>query len=493
MDGKGRRTTGSAAEPVMRVLPARGGDAVAIFLRLRRQGRPSFLLESAPTGGKSERFSFIGTDPFARLRVRGGRAFLKTEKGPERGLPGNPFRAIERSLARYRAAPATGLPPFAGGAVGFLAYEMARHMEPALDLAPSPGDEARLGIYRDIVAVDHSAGRVLIVANVLERERRREAEARAAVLERRLSSPLPGADRPPIGGGDPAAARPMLGKGPFLERVARLKRRIRAGDIFQAVLSERLTFPFSGDPFAAYLRLRRLNPSPYLFYVEDARTAVLGSSPETLVRVDGDRVETCPIAGTRPRGAGLREDRRLARNLRASRKEGAEHLMLVDLARNDVGRVALPGSVEVPQFRRVERYSHVMHLVSRVRGRLSPRLAALDALAACFPAGTLAGAPKIRAMQLLAGIEPEPRGPFGGAVLYADFRGNLDAAIAIRTLVVEKGRAGRPGTARAQAGAGVVFDSRPEREHAEVMDKMEAVLAAVKDPEEARETRVARR
>lgn len=285
----------------------------------------------------------------------------------------------------------------------------------------------------------------------------------------------------------------MLGKGAFLEAVARLKGHIRAGDIFQAVLSERLTFPYGGDPFAAYLRLRRLNPSPYLFYVEDGRRAVLGSSPETLVRVAGGVVETHPIAGTRPRGATSAQDTRLAKNLRASPKERAEHLMLVDLARNDVGRVAVPGTVEVPSFMAAERYSHVMHLVSRVRGRLAPGRTAFDALVACFPAGTLTGAPKIRAMQILSEMEPAPRGPFGGAVLYAGFDGSLDAAITIRSLVVEKGRGRRPGRAHAQAGAGVVFDSQPEREYAEVMAKMGAVLAAAKNPEEAHETRAARR
>lgn len=480
---------------VVRELRAAGTDAADLFLRLRRRGKPAFLLESAAGAGRSARFSFIGSEPFVRLRVAGGRARVREAGKGEKLLSGNPLRALARVLDRFRIPPGSGLPPFAGGAVGFLSYGMARYMEPALRrLPPSPGDEAMLGLYRDIVAVDHTAGRVLILANILRGEGPGAAERRATALERRLfPARLSGVGRSPAGGGDPAEASPMLGKGAFLEAVARLKGHIRAGDIFQAVLSERLTFPYGGDPFAAYLRLRRLNPSPYLFYVEDGRRAVLGSSPETLVRVAGGVVETHPIAGTRPRGATSAQDTRLAKNLRASPKERAEHLMLVDLARNDVGRVAVPGTVEVPSFMAAERYSHVMHLVSRVRGRLAPGRTAFDALVACFPAGTLTGAPKIRAMQILSEMEPAPRGPFGGAVLYAGFDGSLDAAITIRSLVVEKGRGRRPGRAHAQAGAGVVFDSQPEREYAEVMAKMGAVLAAAKNPEEAHETRAARR
>lgn len=472
--------------PVIRAFPANGLDAVCAFGRLRRAGRPAFLLESAPGAGESARFSFVGSDPFARVRVRDGRAFLKEGRGPERSLPGNPFRAIEKILARYRTAPNPGLPPFAGGAVGFLSYEMARHMEPAIHLAPPPGDEAFLGIYRDTVAIDHATGRVFLVANAASgtgpaaRRSQRDAQRRLAVMERALLRPSGAVEILPVEGEASGRPRAALGAELFRERVSRLKRHIRAGDIFQAVLSERMSFPYSGDPFAAYVRLRRINPAPYLFYVEGGRRAILGSSPETLVRVEGGVVETHPIAGTRPRGASPEADRRLAKNLRASAKERAEHLMLVDLARNDIGRVARPGSVEVSRFMKTEKYSHVMHLVSRVRGRLRADASAFDALAACFPAGTLTGAPKIRAMQILAGLEPRPRGPFGGAVLYADFRGNLDAAITIRSLVVEKGRAGCPARAHAQAGAGVVFDSVPEREYAEVMSKMRAVLAAAR-------------
>ncbi len=492
--GKPEKGKGDRMSPVVRSFPAEGLSAAGVFLRLRRPGRPAFLLESAPGAGQSARYSFVGSDPFARLRVRGGRAFLKEGARPERPLAGNPFRAVERVLARHRTDPVADLPPFTGGAAGFLSYEMARHMEPALkdSLASPPGDAAFLGIYRDVVAIDHAAGRVFLVANAAggdgpaARRSRRDARRRLAAMEGALAGSLPGDEILPSGDGDPGKARPMLGAEAFCERVSRLKRHIRAGDIFQAVLSEAVSFPYIGDPFAAYVRLRSLNPSPYLFYAEDGGRAILGSSPETLVRVsegiaEGRMVETHPIAGTRPRGAAPADDRRLARNLRASAKERAEHLMLVDLARNDIGRVAVPGSVEVPSFMAVERYSHVMHLVSRVRGRLRPDASAFDALAACFPAGTLSGAPKIRAMQILSELEPRPRGPFGGAVLYAGFDGSLDAAITIRSLVVEKGRPGHPARAHARAGAGVVFDSVPEREYAEVMDKMRAVLAAASD------------
>ncbi|MBI4422320.1 MAG: anthranilate synthase component I family protein [Elusimicrobia bacterium] len=455
-----------ALRPVVRELSGDLLTPVGAYLRLRGRG-PSFLLESGASAGGAARWSFAGAGPIEALRVEAGVA-TATDAGGTRALPGNPFQALGRRLEAWRATAVPGLPPFAGGAVGWVGYEMARHLEPATGLAAPPGPEALLWIFPEVVAFDHASSRLYLVSNGGSR---RSLDALAV----RLARPLPRAARRPAGSG---RVRPLLGREAFVDGVRSLKAGIRAGDIFQAVLSAPFESETAVDPASVYRALRRLNPSPYLFLLEDGAQAWLGASPETLVRCEAGRLETRPIAGTRPRGAGPEEDAQRQRDLCASVKEGAEHLMLVDLGRNDLGRVAAPGSVRVAAFRSVERYSHVMHLVSIVTGRLAAGKTAWDALAACFPAGTVSGAPKIRAMSLLGALEAEPRGFYAGAVVYHDFHGNLDSAIAIRSLRMR--RSGGRWVVRAQAGAGVVADSRPEAEWDEVNAKAAAALAAVR-------------
>ena len=453
-------------KPTIRELSGDLLTPVGAYLRLRRPGEPSFLLESGASAGGAARWSFLGAGPAEELAVTDGRALVRTGR-QERILPGTPFSAIKAYAAALRALPVPGLPPFAGGLVGWLGYEMARHLEPAAGLSAPGGDEARLWLFRDVVAYDHVRSRVVLVSNG-------GGKAALDAMARRLSAPLI-KEKEAAARGNPV--RPLMGRKVFEAGVRELKGRIRAGDIFQAVLSAPFETTSRKSPAAVYRALRRLNPSPYLFLLESADAAWLGASPETLVRCHEGSLETRPIAGTRPRGAGSEEDAARERELLASVKEGAEHLMLVDLGRNDVGRVAKPGSVRVPVYRSVERYSHVMHLVSTVTGRLAAGKSAWDALASCFPAGTVSGAPKIKAMSLLAGLERAPRGFYAGAVVYSDYHGNLDSAIAIRSLSMR--RSGGGWTVRAQAGAGVVYDSRPAAEWREVNAKAAAALRAL--------------
>ncbi len=447
--------------PIVRELPGDLLTPVGAYLRLRGRG-PSFLLESGASSGGAARWSFVGAGPAEALAVTGGVA-----RAGGRALPGNPFGALGRYLERLRASSIPGLPPFAGGAVGWVGYEMVRHLEPSTGLKAPAGPEARLWVFPDVVAFDHARSRIVLVSNG-------GSLKRLDALAARLAAPL--RERPRRG--RPAAVRPLMSRAAYEAGVRRLKGHIRAGDIFQAVLSAPFETETAAAPADVYRALRRLNPSPYLFLLEDEGEAWLGASPETLVRCQDGILETRPIAGTRPRGTSAEEDARREKDLCASVKEGAEHLMLVDLGRNDIGRVAAPGSVRVPVFRSVERYSHVMHLVSTVTGRLAAGKTAWDALASCFPAGTVSGAPKIRAMSLLGGLEREPRGFYAGAVVYRDYHGNLDSAIAIRSLCMTR-RGGR-WLVRAQAGAGIVADSRPAAEWREVRAKAAAALAAVR-------------
>lgn len=481
--------SGYDVTPLARELPADTWTPVAAFLRLAGDGRrPSFLLESVEGGEHLSRYSFLGSRPFETLVVKGGRVLARREDGGTVELPGNPFMALGERLALYRAARDSSLPRFAGGAVGILGYEMVRHIEPSVRLALPEGPEAELHIFRDVVAFDHARHRMLLIANAVAgagtsaagaRRRACDALDEMESLLKRPAKAAPAWSPQSLVREDPTAERTArlklsLDAGAYMRGVAALKRHIRAGDILQGVLSTRFERPVSAAPFSVYRALRRINPSPYMFFIGTRYEAVLGASPEMLVRVEDGGVETRPIAGTRPRGRTEEEDARLERSLLASVKERAEHVMLVDLGRNDVGRVAAPGSVCVPSYMAVERYSHVMHLVSSVRCRLRRGVSPWEALAACFPAGTVTGAPKIRAMQLLAEIEPVPRGLYAGAVVYRDFGGNLDSAIAIRGMSV------RGGVARFQAGAGIVADSSPIREHAEALDKSKAMAEAIR-------------
>ena len=480
---------GFSAVPLVREFPADTLTPVEAFLRLTRPGEGSFLLESVEGGDRVARFSFLSSRPFETIVVRDGAAVVVDRNG-SKPLAGPPLRAIAECLRRYQAPRDPDLPRFSGGAVGTISYGLAGRLEPSVRLKSEGEDEARLMIFGHMAAFDHARQRLLLIAHARRRpgvaDRRAYAEAMGALdeMEARLSRPrrILRPRRAPVKAG--AFPKGEMGERAFLERVLRLKRHIAAGDIFQGVLSERFEIPLRAPPFEVYRALRRVNPSPYMFFIDDGAQTALGASPEMLVRVENGGVETRPIAGTRRRGRNEEEDRRLEKNLLASPKERAEHLMLVDLGRNDVSRVSELGTVRVRSYRQVERYSHVMHLVSSVEGELRRGLSCWDAFGACFPAGTVTGAPKIRAMQLLSEIEPFSRGPYAGAVVYGDFRGNLDSAIAIRSLWTR--RAGRKTWAQVQAGAGIVADSSPRRELDEVRQKARAMLRAIEIAESRR-------
>ncbi|MGH8629826.1 MAG: anthranilate synthase component I family protein, partial [Burkholderiales bacterium] len=396
---------------------------------------------------------------------------------------GSVFSVARELLRQHRVPQVEGLPPFTAGAVGFVSYDAVRELEsiPSRARDDLRVPDAMLMFFDRLLAFDHVRHQVHIVAAVDVREKTSRELRRS--YERAVRDIVGIEKRLAAGAGRREPLRPRritevrvrnsTSRALYLDGVRRIKDHITAGDVFQTVLSQRLDFAPGVAPFAIYRALRTVNPSPYMYYLRMGRLEVLGSSPEMLVKVSGRKLEYRPIAGTRPRGADETADQRLEEDLRGDEKERAEHVMLVDLGRNDLGRVSEYGSVEVRELMAVERYSHVMHLVSRLAGRLRPELDALDALAACFPAGTLTGAPKVRAMQIIEELEPVRRGIYGGAVLYADFAGNLDSCIAIRTMLV------RGGCAYVQAGAGIVADSDPAREYEECRNKAEALLRAV--------------
>lgn len=466
------------------------GAAMRLFAALRRP----FLLESAEGGEQVGRYSYLGGDPFLEVRGDAGGIVVRDRQGREDRLAGDPVQALARLQTRYRSVADAKAPPFSGGAVGYIAYDAVRWCERIPDPAePTPLPWAALALYDDVVAFDHLRHRIQLVANAHvgaagSEEDLRSAYADAIARLERLAALL---DGPPGPGAQLDVAPPAVEglrlessvtAGEFCERVERARDYIRRGDAFQVVLSRRLRCRTGAAPLTVYRALRAVNPSPYMFCIDAGDASLVGASPEMLVRVQGDRVETRPIAGTRRRGADERQDGELAAELLADTKERAEHLMLVDLGRNDVGRVARYGTVEVPQYMEVERYSHVMHLVSCVTGRLRPELTATEAMFAGFPAGTVSGAPKVRAMEIINELEGVGRGPYAGCVLYSDFAGNLNSCITIRTVVM------RDGMAEVQAGAGIVIDSRPEREFEETGEKAAAGLQAVAWADAARAT-----
>ncbi|MFQ5518156.1 MAG: anthranilate synthase component I family protein, partial [Acidimicrobiia bacterium] len=418
--------------------------------------------------------SFIGVEPAARLRAGPSGGWLHTSRG-RRPLPGPAHRALRTAASRFASPPPPArIPPFRGGWVGWFAYEWAASLEPRVPRAPTDPwgvADASFDLYRDVVAFDHGTQQIYVIAAVPEGAAG-HAKAMACVesIASKLNLPLPSGGQFRILG-EPRAA---MSRPRFESGVGVLQQAIAEGEIYQAVLSQRLEQRFDGDPFTLYRALRIANPAPHMFFFTAAGVTLVGSSPERLVAVRDGLVETVPIAGTRPRGADPSEDRQLAEALQHDIKERAEHDMLVDLARNDLGRVGQVGTVAVTQHADVERFARVQHLVSRVECRLGPGRDAIDALAACFPAGTVSGAPKVRAMEMIAGLEPETRGPYAGAFGYLDGSGDLDMAIMIRTLVVQNG------TIHLQAGAGVVHDSVPQREFDETLHKVSALLDAVR-------------
>ncbi len=490
--------------PVCRVLTADLETPVSAFLRAAWQERECFLLESVEGGEQVGRYTFIGLSPYKRIVAR-GRNIAISEGKRTTHIEGDVFAVLREALGGHKPARLAGLPPFTAGAVGFFAYDAVRQIE---KLPETAADELRvpdacLLFFDEVLAFDHVRKEIwlVITADVtLESpgEAYRKAVKRLARLERNLASPLPklaaAKDRGKL------KVKHRTRKQDFLRGVERTKEYIAAGDAFQVVLSQRFDIEPGVDTFQVYRALRTVNPSPYMYFLrfspdgplggsvlrnkggrkakESSAVELAGSSPELLVRVHGRKVEYRPIAGTRPRGADEVSDQVLADEMLHDEKERAEHVMLVDLGRNDVGRVSDYGSVKVNRLMFIERYSHVMHLVSTIEGKLKPELTAVDALRACFPAGTLSGAPKVRAMEIIEELEPSRRGTYGGAVLYADFSGNLDSCIAIRSLMAKDGKG------YIQAGAGIVADSVPELEEKESMNKARAVIRAV---ERARE------
>ena len=472
------------AIPHVRELLADTLTPLGAYRRLGEISPLRFLLESVTGGERVSRFSFLGAGPREILRLYSDR--LEVERpgaGPlqqSRDVrPGPPLDALRAEVSRIAAE--TGPIPFTGGFVGSFGYDLIRLVErlpnrPRDPFAALDPPIALLGRFDAVLAFDHAYQRLLAIANEIEGEvSAAEAEAQLDRLERVLTAaggsgavPLPAVERP-----DPAAFDVSLDGEAFQSAVRAGKELIAAGDIFQVVLARRFRVPRRIEPLALYRALRRINPSPYMVLFEAPEMALVGASPEMLVRKVGSRIETRPIAGTRPRGADAAADQRLADELAADPKERAEHLMLVDLGRNDLGRVATAGSVRVPEFMAVERYSHVMHLVSSVVAEIAPGRDALDALLACFPAGTVSGAPKIRAMEIIDDLEPESRGPYAGAVGYLSFSGDLDTCIAIRTLVVTAEETS------VTAGAGIVADSDPAAEQRETESKAAGLLAAV--------------
>ncbi|MFQ5509896.1 MAG: anthranilate synthase component I [Leptospirillia bacterium] len=469
--------------PVYREIMADLDTPVTAFMKLS-EGENSFLLESVAGGERWARYSFIGWDPRVVIRSEAGRVSC-TRDGEVTELPhdGNPLMAVRDYMKRFTPVTVEGLPPFTGGAVGFLAYDMVRFFDDIpVDLAgkEKPGlgwDDFCFLITDRMVVVDNARQVIQVVVNVhTDESSDLKAAYDAAIKEidstvERLRQPRP--VREVKAPGPPSGVESNLTRERYLEMVETAKEYIRAGDIFQVVLSQRFHTPLGCEPLDLYRALRRINPSPYMYFLKLGERYVVGASPEILVRTVGGKVALRPIAGTRPRGGDPEEDRRLEKELHADEKECAEHLMLVDLARNDVGRVATTGSVKVDDFMVTERYSHVMHIVSHVSGELSEAHDAYDVLVSCFPAGTLSGAPKIRAMQIIEELEPSPRGLYGGAVGYFGFDGSSDMAINIRTVMVESG------VAYLQAGAGIVADSDPQSEFEESEAKARAVVRAI--------------
>jgi anthranilate synthase component 1 len=467
--------------PLCRDLDADLLTPVAAWLRLMRRGGSGFLLESIEGGETLARYSFLGRDPVGWIRVAAGDAST---------TGGGPIGALREALAPFRPVRLPDLPRFTGGAVGYASYDVVRGLEHLPGRVPRAADLPDLlcGVHDTVVAFDHLKQRIQIISNIRTEEggrplpadalraRERRARARIGAIERLLRRPGAPQRRTRARSG---RWRATMGEARYCRAVRRARSYIHAGDIFQVVLSQRLDRATTARPFDVYRALRRINPSPYMFHLQFGGASLSGASPEMLVRVEGDRVRMRPIAGTRPRGRDEEEDAALEQVLRSDPKERAEHVMLVDLGRNDMGRVCRPGSVALSRFMQVERFSHVMHLVSEVEGRLRPGRDAFHAFEACFPAGTVTGAPKVRAMQIIDELETTRRGPYGGAVFYADWSGNLDSCLTIRTVLM------RDGVAHLQAGAGIVADSRPAREYGECMSKARALVEAVERAEAA--------
>ncbi len=464
--------------PVYRQIQADTETPVSAFLKIK-ESPYAFLLESVEGGEKWGRYSFLGDRPAAVVRGEGGRVRV-TRAGITRDVPtaGNPLLVLKEMLSEFKPVSVDGLPRFCGGAVGFIGYGAVRFFE-SVNIKDRGETDFLFLVIHNLLIFDNVRHRILVVANADTRggdlnaaydRAVAEIDRHVAVLGRPISAVALPAEAPPL---SPASAVSNLTREQFKSAVWAAQEYIRAGDLFQVVLSQRFDTPFSGDPFTVYRALRGLNPSPYLFYLQFDRRYLVGASPEVLVRLEGKTVSLRPIAGTRRRGESPEADRALERELLADPKERAEHLMLVDLGRNDVGRVCDYGTVVVDTLMAIERYSHVMHIVSNITGRLQDGKDAFDVLAASFPAGTVTGAPKIRAMEIIDQLEPTGRGPYAGSVGYFDWNGNMEMCITIRTIAIDGDRAS------VQAGAGIVADSDPDAEYEETLNKAQAMRVAI--------------
>ena len=454
----------------------------SLYLKLRGNG-PSFLLESVEGGEQIARYSFIGVSPRAKYITRANQVTItsgETVRTVVLDPATDPTRFLEAEMQRFHAQPVPGLPRFVGGMVGYLGYEAVRHFEPKLAplMAPSHLPDAIHLLTDTVVAFDHARRSLFIIAHVIDGDEataKRKLDEIEAVLRAPLPITAPKTTRP-------SETRSNMTREDYEKMVRTAKEYISAGDIFQVVLSQRFSRKTTAEPFDIYRAVRRLNPSPYMFFfdfgdVDGAPLYLVGASPEMLVRLEEGQASVRPIAGTRPRGADPKADEALAADLLADPKERAEHVMLVDLGRNDIGRVCQYGTVKVPEFFIIERYSHVMHIVSHVEGKLRPELSAFDLVRAGFPAGTVSGAPKVRAMEIIAELEPDARGPYAGMVGYFGFDGAMDTCIAIRTLI-SHGK-----TVSVQAGAGIVADSDPATEYQETLNKAKAMMKAIDEAE----------
>jgi len=464
--------------PVVKELVADLLTPVSAFLKIAEHSDYAFLLESVEGGEHVGRYSFLGKDPFLILRGRNGQTVM--ERAGVTTDAEKPFVDTLRELMNSFQSPfVPGLPRFTGGAVGYFGYETAAWFEPTAARAgagPSIGDDAGFMVFDTVLAFDHVQHRILLISNArispdedlrsLYQFACAKIEFLQSELERALSLKRPA-------GGESVTLTPNMSQDAYEAIVKRAKEYIAAGDIYQVVLSRRFEAEVSVDAFTVYRALRHVNPSPYMFFIRMGERSIVGASPEMLVRVEGRHAVTHPIAGTRRRGATDEEDQRLAEELKRNEKERAEHVMLVDLGRNDIGRVCDYGTVRVPTFMALEKYSHVMHMVSVVEGQLAEGRDRLDALVSCFPAGTVSGAPKVRAMQIINELEPSGRGLYAGAVGYLDFAGNLDFCIAIRSILLEHGKA------YIQSGGGIVAESNPTAEFEETRDKARAMIRAL--------------
>lgn len=463
--------------PVFRRFNADFLTPVMAYIKIRSPGKYSFLLESVIKGEQLGRYSFIGTSPVSSLKSQSPLLNHLQDDDKELNIQGF-FDQLQSYLNQYQSIEVNNLPRFTCGAVGFIGYDMIRQIEklPGPKVDPIQIPDAVMAFYHDLIAFDHLKNQVILIANIIVEENSQlkllydEASNRLDILIKKLNAPI----KPCLKfSANIEELQSNLSKQQFKTAVKQAKDHIFTGDIFQVVLSQRMEAPYEGDVFQVYRSLRNINPSPYLFFLDFHDYQLIGSSPEPLIRVENRDAEIIPIAGTRPRGTTPEEDEANSESLLKDPKELAEHVMLVDLARNDMSRVSAYGSVRVNDFQTIERYSHVMHIISRVNGKLEKRYNAVDAFKAAFPAGTVSGAPKIRAMEIINDLEPHKRGFYAGAIGYFDYSGNMDMCIAIRTILAKNGKI------YFQAGAGIVADSIPQKEYDETINKINALRSAV--------------